>query len=398
MTTQSTKERLPMADLHIEGTCDTHFNRVKEAFAENFAKRNEYGAAVTVTIAGKPVLDLWAGHADKARTRAWTRDTLVNVFSTTKGLTAICAHRLADQGKLDFDEPVSRYWPEFAQNGKERIPVRQLLNHRAGLPAIRHQLAEDAAYDWEVMTTALAAEEPWWEPGSKHGYHALTYGWLVGEVIRRITGKSVGAYFRDEIAGPLDLDCHIGLDVRNDERCGQMIQSPPPPPGQMNIFQYAMDHPASVTARTFNNPPTALKLSAVNARAWRGAEIPAANGHTTARALARLYGALADGGQVDGVRILSPAALSRCYTEESAGTDEVLMVPTRFSTGFMLTQAHDPIGPNPHAFGHPGAGGSLGFADPDARVGFGYTMNKMGPYILIDPRTRCLIDALYASL
>ena len=387
-----------MADLHIEGTCDARFARVKDAFAENFSKRNEYGAAVAVTIAGQPVLDLSAGHADKARTRPWTRDTLVNVFSTTKGLTAICAHRLADQGKLDFDAPVARYWPEFAQNGKERIPVRQLLNHRAGLPAIRHQLPDDAAYDWSTMTTALAAEEPWWEPGSKHGYHALTYGWLVGEVIRRVTGKSVGTYFRDELAAPLALDCHIGLDSRDDDRCGQMIQSPPPPPGQMNIFQYAMDHPASVTARTFNNPPTALKLSAVNARAWRGAEIPAANGHTTARALSRLYGALATGGEVGGVRVLSPAEITRCHTEESAGPDEVLMVPTRFSTGFMLTQPHDPIGPNPHAFGHPGAGGSLGFADPDAKIGFGYTMNKMGPYILIDPRTRCLIEALYASL
>lgn len=387
-----------MPDLNIEGTCDERFARVKEAFAENFATRNEYGAAVAVTIGGRPIIDLWAGHADKARTRPWTRDTLVNVFSTTKGLTAICAHRLADQGKLDFDAPVVRYWPEFAQQGKEKITVRQLLNHRAGLPAIRHQLADDAAYDWNVMTAALASEEPWWEPGTKHGYHALTYGWLVGEVIRRITGKSVGAYFRDEIAGPLAIDCHIGLDARDDERCGQMIQSPPPPPGQVNIFQYAMDHPESVTARTFNNPPTALKLSAVNARAWRGAEVPAANGHTTARALARLYGALADGGAADGVRVLSPAAVEHCYSEESAGTDEVLMVSTRFSTGFMLTQAHDPLGPNPHAFGHPGAGGSLGFADPGARLGFGYTMNKMGPYILVDPRTRNLIEAVYASL
>jgi CubicO group peptidase (beta-lactamase class C family) len=387
-----------MSDLHIEGTCEERFAQVKEAFAENFAKRNEYGAAIAVTIAGKPVIDLWAGHADKARTRPWRHDTLVNVFSTTKGLTAICAHRLADQGKLEFDAPVVRYWPEFAQNGKERITVRQLLNHRAGLPAIRHQLANDAAYNWQTMTDALAAEQPWWQPGSKHGYHALTYGWLVGEVLRRITGKSVGTYFREEIAAPLAIDCHIGLNALDDERCGQMIQSPPPPPGQMNIFQYAMDHPDSVTARTFNNPPTALKLSAVNARAWRGAEIPAANGHTTARALARLYGALGDGGQVNGVRVLSPEAITRCHSEESAGTDEVLLVPTRFSTGFMLTQAHDPIGPNAHAFGHPGAGGSLGFADPDAQLGFGYTMNKMGSYILIDPRTRCLIEAVYASL
>jgi CubicO group peptidase (beta-lactamase class C family) len=387
-----------MPDLHIEGTCDAGFARVKEAFAENFEKRNEYGAAVAVTIGGKPIIDLWAGHADKARTRPWTRDTLVNLFSTTKGLSAICAHRLADQGKLDFDAPVVRYWPEFAQQGKDRITVRQLLNHRAGLPAIRHKLADDTAYDWTAMTSALAAEQPWWEPGTRHGYHALTYGWLVGEVIRRVTGKSVGTYFREEIAAPLALDCHIGLDARDDERCGQIIQSPPPPPGQPNIFQYAIDHPDSVTARTFNNPPTAMRLSAVNARAWRGAEIPAANGHTTARALARLYGALADGGQADGVRILSPAAITHCHEEESAGTDEVLMVPTRFSTGFMLTQPHDPLGPNPHAFGHPGAGGSLGFADPDAKLGFGYTMNKMGPYILVDPRTRHLIEAVYASL
>src|SRR5271154_5453584 len=214
-----------MPDLHIEGTCDAQFARVKEAFAENFEKRNEYGATVAVTIAGKPVLDLWAGHADKARTRPWTRDTLVNVFSTTKGLTAICAHRLADQGKLDFDAPVARYWPEFAQNGKDRIPVRYLLNHRAGLPAIRKQLPEDAAYDWHVMTTALAAEEPWWEPGTRHGYHALTYGWLVGEVIRRISGMSIGRYLREHIAGPLGLDFKIGLAPDDEARAAEVMGS-----------------------------------------------------------------------------------------------------------------------------------------------------------------------------
>jgi len=387
-----------MADVRIEGTCDPGFERVKAAFAENFDQRNEYGAAVAVTVDGVQVVDLWGGHADKARTQPWTRDTIVNVFSTTKGLTAICAHRLADQGVLDLDAPVARYWPEFAQAGKERIPVRWLLSHRAGLPALRKPLSEDAFYDWNTMTTALAAEEPWWEPGAKHGYHAITYGWLVGEVIRRITGKTPGAYFRDEIARPLAIDCHIGLDARDDARCGQMIQSPPPPPDQVNLFEYSKEHPESVTAKAFMNPPTAMKLGAINARAWRGAEIPAANGHTTARALARLYGALARGGEIDGVRVLSREAIARCHAEESHGVDEVLMVPTRFSTGFMLTQAHDPWGPNAHPFGHPGAGGSLGFADPDARVGFGYTMNKMGPYILIDPRARALIEAIYASI
>ena len=387
-----------MADVRIDGTCEPRFERVKAAFAENFEKRNEYGAAVAITVDGKQVVDLWGGHADKARTQPWTRDTIVNVFSTTKGLTAIAAHRLVDQGLIDLDAPVARYWPEFAQAGKDRIPVRWLLSHRAGLPALRQPLPEDAFYKWDVMTAALAAEQPWWDPGTKHGYHAITYGWLIGEVMKRVTGKSPGAYFRDEIARPLAIDCHIGLDAADDARCGQMIQSPPPPADQVNLFEYAQKNPASVTAKAFMNPPTAMKLGAINARAWRGAEIPAANGHTTGRALARLYGALARGGEVDGVRILTPEAIKRCYTEESHGKDEVLMVPTRFSTGFMLTQAHDQIGPNQHGFGHPGAGGSLGFADPDAKVGFGYTMNKMGPYILIDPRARALIDAVYSSL
>jgi len=387
-----------MADLRIEGSCDPRFERVRAAFAENFETRNEYGASVAITIDGKPVVDLWAGHSDKARTLPWNSDTIVNVFSTTKGLMSIAAHRLVDQGMLDLDAPVARYWPEFAQGGKGDVPVRQLMNHRAGLPAIRKKMADDACYDWVAMTAALAAEQPWWVPGTKHGYHALTMGWLVGEVIRRASGKTVGQYFRDEIAGPLGLDCHIGLDAQHDARCGQMIASPPPPPGQVNLYQYSLDNPESVTAKAFFNPGTAMKLGAVNGRSWRGAEIPAANGHTNAHALARLYGALARGGEVDGVRVLQPAAITRCSTEESAGVDEVLLIPTRFSTGFMLTQAHDPMGPNSRPFGHPGAGGSLGFADPDAKIGFGYTMNKMGPYILIDPRARVLIDALYASL
>jgi CubicO group peptidase (beta-lactamase class C family) len=387
-----------MADLQIQGTWDPRFARIRDAFAENFEKRNEYGATIAITIEGKPVVDLWAGHADKARTRPWQRDTIVNVFSTTKGMLAIAAHRMIDQGLFDLDALVTRYWPEFGQSGKERITVRQIFNHRAGLPALRRALSDDAAYDWDTMTSALAAEEPWWTPGTKHGYHALTIGWLAGEVMRRVSGKSFGRYFHDEIAAPLGLDCHIGLDARHDDRCGQMIQSPPPPPDQVNLFKYAQDHPESVTAKAFFNPATAMKLGAINARAWRGAEIPAANGHTTARALARLYGALACGGTIEGIEILRADGIRRCYGEESSGIDEVLMVKTRFSSGFMLTQPHDPMGPNPHAFGHPGAGGSLGFADPDAKLGFGYVMNKMGPYILIDPRARVLIDAVYASL
>jgi CubicO group peptidase (beta-lactamase class C family) len=398
MTSASQERSLAMADIRIEGNCEPRFERVKAAFAENFEKRNEYGAAVAVTLDGKPVVDIWAGYTDKARTIPWGRDTIANVFSTTKGMTAICAHRLVDQGKLDLDAPVATYWPEFAQAGKDKMPVRMLLNHQAGLPAIRRKLNDADMYDWDTMVTALAAQEPWWVPGTRHGYHALTIGFLVGEVVRRITGKSLGAYFRDEIAKPLGLDCHIGLDERDDSRCATMLASPPPPPGQVNLFEYAQQHPDSVTAYAFNNPATAMKLGAVNSRAWRGAEVPAANGHSNARALARLYGALARGGELDGVRVLSPEGIVRSYTEESFGMDEVLLITTRFTTGFMLTKPDDPFGPGLHTFGHPGAGGSLGFADPDSRIGFGYVMNKMGPYIVVDPRTRALIDALYASI
>src|SRR3984957_5065429 len=398
MTSAKHQRSLTMADIRIEGDCDPRFERVKAAFAENFEKRNEYGAAVAVTLDGKPVVDLWAGYTDKARTEPWGRDTIANVFSTTKGMTAICAHRLVDQGKLDLDAPVATYWPEFAQAGKDKMPVRMLLNHQAGLPAIRRKLNDADMYDWDTMVTALAAQEPWWVPGTRHGYHALTIGFLVGEVIRRITGKSLGAYFRDEIAKPLGLDCHIGLDERDDSRCATMLASPPPPPGQVNLFEYAQQHPDSVTAYAFNNPATAMKLGAVNSRAWRGAEVPAANGHSNARALARLYGALARGGELDGVRVLSPEGIVRSYPEESFGMDEVLLITTRFTTGFILTKPDDPFGPGLHTFGHPGAGGSLGFADPDSRIGFGYVMNKMGPYIVVDPRTRALIDALYASI
>src|SRR5258708_31102861 len=220
----------------IEGTCDPRFERVREVFADSFANGIEVGAAVAATLDGKPIIDLWGGYADKAKTRPWTRDTLVNVYSTTKGLAAICAHRLVDQGLLDLDAPVAQYWPEFAQAGKDKIPVNYLLSHRAGLPAVRKQLPLDAYSNWPVMCAALAEQEPWWEPGTKHGYHALTFGYLVGEVIRRITDKTPGTYLRDEIAGPLELDLHIGLDAKDDARTGDMIAMPPPGPGEPNLF------------------------------------------------------------------------------------------------------------------------------------------------------------------
>jgi CubicO group peptidase (beta-lactamase class C family) len=388
------------AQAPIEGTSEPRFERVKKAFIENFTSCGELGAAAAIILDGRPVVDLWGGFADKAKSTPWTRDTIVNVFSTTKGLTAMCAHRLVDQGKLDLDAPVARYWPEFAQAGKQDIPVRYLLSHRAGLPAIRKPLPTRALFSWEAMTTALAEQDPWWVPGTRHGYHALTYGWLVGEVVRRITGKSLGTCFREEIAEPLGLDCHIGLDARHDSRVTAILPAPPPLPGEPNPFLEMMKDPESVAAKTLANPPDLIAPHTVNSREWRGAEIPAANGHTTARALARVYGALSRGGEVDGVRVLTPASIERCQIEQSCGTDAVLTIPTRFSLGFMLSQAlpGSSMGPNPRVFGHPGAGGSLGFADPDTKIGFGYTMNQMGAGLLIDARAEALIKAVYESL
>jgi len=382
----------------IEGTCDPKFNRVKDVFAENFEKRGEVGAAAAVMFDGKSVVDIWAGHADRDKTRPWTRDTLVNVYSTTKGITAICAHRLADKGLLDIDAPVAKYWPEFAQAGKDKMPVRYLLSHRAGMAAVRKPLDDDALFKWDKMTTALAEQEPWWEPGTKHGYHALTFGYLVGEVIRRITGKTPGTYLRDDLAGPLGLDLHIGLDAKNDARTGDMIAMPPPGPGEPNLFAEVMKNPESVAFKAFMNPPGGMRPGLVNTREWRAAEIPAANGHTTARSLAKLYGVLARGGELDGVRVMSKEQVAKCSIEQSSGPDALLVINTRFSLGFMMSQPGASLGPNAKSFGHPGAGGSLGYADPEAKIGFGYTMNKMHASLLIDPRATALIEAVYASM
>jgi CubicO group peptidase (beta-lactamase class C family) len=386
------------AKVNVHGDCDARFARVRDAFVANFAEHGEVGASVSVTIDGRRVIDLWGGHANQDRTRPWTRDTLVNVWSTTKGLCAMCAHRLADQDKLDLDAPVAKYWPEFAAGGKATIPVSALLNHRAGLAAIRAPLKHEDLFNWDKVTTELARQEPWWPPGSRHGYHAITFGWLVGEVVRRISGKSLGAYFHDEIAKPIGADAHIGIGPEFDARVADILYAPAPKPGERNIFADIAGNPSSVGYAALFNPPTMFSQETTNSRNWRAAEIPGANGHANARALARIYGALARGGEVDGVKIFGPPEIRRCYVEQSYGPDAVLPLTTRFGLGFMLSQPGAMMGPNPRAFGHPGAGGSIGFADPDAKIGFGYVMNQMGNEPLLDPRPARLIEALYASL
>jgi CubicO group peptidase (beta-lactamase class C family) len=384
----------------IHGDCDPSFHAVREAFAEGFRSRNEVGAAVAVTLDGASVVDLWAGYADQARLRPWRRDTIANIYSCTKAMTAVCAHQLVERGMLNLDAPVATYWPEFAQAGKGRIPVRWLLSHRAGLPAVKEPLPGEALYDWDAMCEALAAQSPWWEPGTRHGYHALTFGWLVGEVVRRITGRGVGTYFRDQIARPLGLDLHIGLADAEHARVAELSEIPTDQldPEAIGLAQVILSDPQSMAALAFMNPPSVAL--GPNTPEWRRAVIPGANGHGSARDLARVYGALARGGTIDGVHVLTPESVARCAAEQSFGPDLVLQISTRFGLGFMLTQDRPDarFGPSRRAFGHPGAGGSVGFADPEHRVGFGYAMNRLGPNILLDPRATALIDATYEAL
>lgn len=375
-------------EIEIQGHCHERFAAVRETFARNFADEPEVGASVAVTIERRLVVDLWAGHADRERTRPWERDTIVNVFSTTKGLAALAAHMLIDRGELHVDAPVTRYWPEFGQAGKEHMPVRYLLTHQAGLPALEGDLPQETWLDWDAICSQLARQTPRWMPGTRHGYHAITFGHLVGEVVRRVDGRTVGAFVREEIAQPLGVDFFIGTPASEDHRIADIL-------------------PDTRTAPAAGVIANAVSAVDWNDRARRAAEIPAANGHGNARALATIYGVLACGGEANGVRLLSERGARLAATDVAAGMDETLKAHTHRTLGFMLPFAEfndvRPAG----SFGHAGAGGSQGFADPARRLGFGYVMNQMlspqpgetrPPTGGMDPRGQLLLAALYGSL
>lgn len=377
------------AETPIQGHCDPRFEKVRDAFAANFEAGQEVGASFAVTIDGDPVVDLWGGHADAAKTRPWTRDTIVNVWSTTKAMTALVAHMLADRGEIDLDAPVARYWPEFAAGGKGSIPVHMLLSHRAGLPALRETLPVEAFWTWDAMPRALAAQEPWWEPGTAHGYHAITYGHLVGEVVRRAAGTTIGTFFRDEVAKPLGADFHIGLPASEDARVADLV---PPAAHEMP----PAPDPETLRGRTLTNPPLTAEVALRTE--WRRAEIPAANGHGNARSVAQVMGMLACGGVAEGRRFLSESALARATSEQGYAEDLVLPLHARWGLGFMLSSPHLPLDPNHRAFGHGGWGGSLGIADPDRRLSWAYVMNKMSPGTTGDLRAMGPVTALYGAL
>lgn len=385
---------MPPVDVH--GRVEPGFELVRHAFAANFERHNDVGAACCVYRDGRPVVDLWGGLADRDAQRQWERDTVAVVFSTTKGVTAIAVNLLVQRGELDVDAPVAEYWPQFAASGKGGIPVRWLLSHRAGLADVTADLTLDEVLAWDPVVEALAAQAPIWTPGEKHGYHVRSYGWLLGEVVRRITGMSMGAFVARELAAPLRLDLWIGLPEAVEPRVARLL----PPlelldPEAKKVYDAFMES-GDLLGRAMTGPSGLFHYDDMwNRRELHAAEMPSSNGIANARAVARLYAACI--GDVDGVRLLDDATIRRASEEQSRGTDAVLGMPTRFGLGFALPPMLSPA-VGPAAFGHPGAGGSLGFADPEAGVAFGYVMNQMQLGLTGDRRSETLVAALYDCL
>ena len=399
------------ADAPVRGDCDPRFARVRDAFQDNFAAGSETGAALAVQLNGEPVLDLWGGWMDAQHSRAWQRDTLVCCYSVGKAVSAILLWRLVERGVLDIDGRVADHWPEFAAAGKENVRIRWLLSHQAGLPAIRRPLPRGSQLRWDTMCEALAAQQPWWPPGAAHGYHSNTQGFLIGELIRRATGVRIGAFLQQELGEPAGIDFHFGTRPEHDARTADILPMQQPP----DLLR-SPPNPLQLLAN--RNPPSVERgPGSQNSREYRAAEFPSTNGHGNARALARLYGALATDGQIKGQRdgqmdgqssgqndsqrggahILAPRTIAAASAEQVYGLDRVLGRRTRFGSGFQLAMRERPLGPNPQTFGHFGGGGSLGFADSAAGIGFGYTMNQGRPGWQ-HRHVRRLIDLLYESL
>ncbi|HWF00083.1 MAG TPA: serine hydrolase domain-containing protein [Caulobacteraceae bacterium] len=374
------------ADTH--GFVQSGFEAVQETLAANLGSGADVGASVCATVDGETVIDLWGGFADETRSRAWEADTIVNVWSTTKTMTALCALMLADRGQLDMASPVARYWPEFAAAGKADVTVAQLLSHSSGLAAWREPMTLETLYDWDEACARLARQEPYWPPGTASGYHAITQGNLVGEVVRRIDGRSLGTFFREEVAAPLGADFHIGLPASEDARVADLI----PPPQAAAVEGAPPPPPLLVSIMT--NPP--LDPLATRTRAWRAAEIPAAGGHGNACSVAQIHAALANGGVAKGRRLLSAAGARRALELQIEGVDLVLGAPVRFGLGFGLSGGFMPAAhPNTAFWG--GWGGSLIFIDYDARTTFAYVMNRMEAGVVGDPRGLGLVQAFWAA-
>ena len=387
----------------VEGSCNSKFSGVLDAFVTNFESRGEVGASCAITLEGRTVVDLWGGLREPGG-KTWDKDTISCVFSSTKGAMSLCAHMLADRGQLDLDAPVTNYWPQFGQNGKENARVSMTLDHSVGLPHVREVQKPGAFYDWDHMIGVIEKEAPFWEPGTRNGYHAVTLSWTVGELVHRAAKKRMGKFFQDEVAKPLGLDFWIGLPEEQEHRVAPMIQAMPTPEAmQSRFFMKAMSDPTS-PSHLFMRDFMAFNP---NSREGRAAELGAGNGMTNARGLAGVYAPLANGGTLNGKHIVGKDTLAR-MGRFAMGThqDGTLMIPTRFALGYMKSMDNRWLPGtdsascllSDSAFGHVGAGGSIGFACPETRMSFGYTMNQMGLGLLLNDRGQSLVDEAYKAL
>lgn len=378
----------------VQGVSDSRFDGLREVFTSQLASGEDLGASLALRIDDKPLVDLWGGWSDGAQTRPWQRDTIVNVWSTTKTMTNLCALILHDRGLLDVYEKVSTYWPEFGANGKEAIEVRHLLSHTSGVSGWAQPITLEDIYNREASTAHLAAQAPWWEPGSASGYHAMSQGHLVGEVVRRVSGRTLGQFFAEDVAGPLGADFHIGLDPKEFGRVSNII---PPPPLGASIDFSTLD-PDGPAMKTFTGPMS--EASTANTDAWRRAEIGAANGHGNARSVALVQSVVANGGSANGVQLLSPDTIKVIFDEQSNGVDLVLGIPLRFGIGYGLpeptTLAYLPDEPGICFWG--GYGGSMVIVDTTRKMTLAYMMNRMSPGIIGSPTSAALITAAYQAV
>lgn len=379
--------------VEVSGQCGARFGAVKDAFVANFTHNNDVGASVSVVMRDELVVDLWGGHQDVAATTPWERNTIINVYSTTKTMACLSLLVLASRGLVDVDAPVARYWPEFAANGKEGVLVRHLLSHTAGVPAWDQRLEATDIYDWDRVTSLLATQAPWWEPGTKSGYHAVSQGNLVGEVVRRVDGRSVGRFFADEIARPLGAEFHIGTGPEYDHLVARVIPAPP-------LMFGSADGSATPTRDSIPHRAANPRLRAEQSWdvAWRRAEIPAAGGHGNARGVALAQAAVSAGGTFRGVELLSKKVVDRIFDVQAAGRDLVLGIGVTFGVGYGLNSARNPISPNPRVCYWGGWGGSLVVNDVDAGFTMAYVMNRMGEGTVGDDRAHAILRAVYSSL
>jgi CubicO group peptidase (beta-lactamase class C family) len=386
--------------MEISGHCEEKFGKVKKVFEKNFSSGKECGASFSVIIEGKTVIDLWGGYADAAKTKPWQKDTIVNVYSTSKVPTAICVLMLADKKIIDVDAPVADYWPEFAQSGKEKITVGHLLSHTAGLPGFDDKLEIKDFYNWKKVTEVLSRQKPWWDDRKRSGYHAFTFGFLLGEVVKRVSNKSLGQFLKEEITKPLDIDFHIGLSDLDRPRVAELI-----PPnmggikGKIMMWMMGLMMRKTFFTKVFTNPE--VTHGDFMSKEWQSAEIPAANGHGNAGAVSKIGAILANGGELDGVRFLSHEIIEKALESRTEGKDLVLNMPIKFGLGLGINNAGglmSKIWPNPRTLYWGGYGGSLIIAYLDEKMSLAYVMNKQGFKSIGDPRGERLIKAVYSSL